>query len=106
VPIIDQSSRLDLLHVIVALAERQGNTTSPDRSAVMGDPTMSVSASIDDELLSDEFVVDPYPTYARLRREDPVHSSEAWGAWVVSRYADVQTVLPTKTWVTRGGTLP
>ena len=59
----------------------------------MGDRTVSVSASIDDELLSDAFVVDPYPTYARLRREDPVHRIEAWGAWVVSRYADVQTVL-------------
>ncbi len=52
-----------------------------------------VSASIDDDLLSERFVVDPYPTYARLRREDPVHWSEAWGAWVVSRHAEVQAVL-------------
>ena len=32
---------------------------------------------------------DPYPIYARLRREAPVHFSEAWGAFVVTRYADV-----------------
>lgn len=35
---------------------------------------------------------DPYPTYAALRRHDPVHRT-AWGAFVVSRYADCLAAL-------------
>jgi cytochrome P450 len=35
-----------------------------------------------------EFVADPYPTYHRLRTEDPVHESPM-GFWVLSRYEDV-----------------
>jgi len=35
-----------------------------------------------------EFVADPYPTYHRLRAEDPVHHSPL-GFWVLSRYEDV-----------------
>ncbi len=32
---------------------------------------------------------DPYPTYERLRQEDPVHYVEERGFWVLSRFADV-----------------
>jgi len=32
---------------------------------------------------------DPYPTYERLRDEDPVHYVEDRGFWVLSRFADV-----------------
>src|SRR5713101_9661059 len=39
-----------------------------------------------------EFVADPYPVYARLRAEDPVHQSPR-GFWVLTRYEDVATVL-------------
>jgi cytochrome P450 len=35
-----------------------------------------------------EFVADPYPTYQRLRSEDPVHLSPL-GFWVLTRYEDV-----------------
>jgi len=35
---------------------------------------------------------DPYPTYGRLRREDPVHRSP-FGMWVLSRHADVRAAL-------------
>ena len=38
------------------------------------------------------FIADPYPTYARLRVEDPVHRSPL-GLWVVTRYDDVATLL-------------
>jgi cytochrome P450 len=38
------------------------------------------------------FVDDPYPTYARLRTEDPVHFSDRLGAWMVTRYDDVDRV--------------
>ena len=40
-------------------------------------------------LLSPERRQNPYPFYARLLREAPVHFSEPWGTWVVTRYADV-----------------
>ena len=39
-----------------------------------------------------EFVADPYPTYHRLRTEDPVHHSPL-GFWVLTRYEDVVAVL-------------
>jgi cytochrome P450 len=39
-----------------------------------------------------EFVADPYPTYHRLRTEDPVHRSPL-GFWVLTRYEDVVGVL-------------
>ncbi len=35
----------------------------------------------------------PYPTYARLRDEAPVHYAEQTGTYCVSRYADVATVM-------------
>ena len=35
-----------------------------------------------------EFVADPYPTYHRLRTDDPVHHSPL-GFWVLTRYEDV-----------------
>ncbi|HJO18803.1 MAG TPA: cytochrome P450, partial [Acidimicrobiales bacterium] len=38
------------------------------------------------------FLVDPYPTYARLRDEDPVHRTPI-GTLIVSRYDDVHSVL-------------
>jgi cytochrome P450 len=36
---------------------------------------------------------DPYPSYAMLRREDPVHRIEKNGAFALSRYEDVSYVL-------------
>jgi cytochrome P450 PksS len=36
---------------------------------------------------------DPYPLFARMRREDPVHYSRVLRAWVVTRYADVLQAL-------------
>jgi cytochrome P450 len=39
-----------------------------------------------------EFVADPYPTYHRLRADDPVHQSPL-GFWVLTRYDDVVAAL-------------
>ncbi|HAQ22302.1 MAG TPA: cytochrome P450 [Acidimicrobiaceae bacterium] len=39
-----------------------------------------------------DFMVDPYPTYAHLRDEDPVHRN-ALGVLIASRYDDVHQVL-------------
>jgi cytochrome P450 len=48
-----------------------------------------VSATFDDRLTADEFFVDPYPTYDLMREQAPVVWSNAWGGWVLTRYADV-----------------
>jgi cytochrome P450 len=42
---------------------------------------------------SPDFVADPYPAFADLRRETPVFFDEPTGQWVVSRYADVNGLL-------------
>jgi pimeloyl-[acyl-carrier protein] synthase len=44
-------------------------------------------------LLEPQVLADPYPLYERLRREDPVHWDPYLHSWVVTRYADVITVL-------------
>lgn len=38
-------------------------------------------------------MADPYPAFAELRREEPVHWSEAIGSWVLTRYDDVSLAL-------------
>ncbi|MER7771514.1 cytochrome P450 [Kitasatospora sp. NPDC096140] len=44
------------------------------------------------DLLTPEARRDPYPFYARMRRESPVHRS-ADGIWYLTRYADVEAAL-------------
>ena len=36
------------------------------------------------------FVADPYPTWERIRAEDPVHWSERHRSWFLTRYADCE----------------
>ena len=45
------------------------------------------------QLLDPKVLANPYPLYQRLRTEDPVHWDPYLHAWVVTRYADVITVL-------------
>ncbi len=49
--------------------------------------------SVDYDPLDATFLADPYPTYARLRDEDPVHhhtrTDEVPDFWTLSRFADV-----------------
>ncbi len=45
--------------------------------------------TLDELLVSKEFLADPYPTLHRLREEDPVHWSESIGGWIVTKYDDV-----------------
>lgn len=52
------------------------------------DPSLSLYRLLDPAVLAD-----PYPLYARLRDEDPVHWDPYLHCWVVTRYADVLTVL-------------
>ena len=44
-------------------------------------------------LLDPEVLADPYPLYHQLQAESPVHWDPFLKAWVVTRYADVLTVL-------------
>ena len=44
-------------------------------------------------LLDPEVLANPYPLYHRLRSSDPVHWDPFLHTWVVTRYADVVTVL-------------
>src|SRR5262245_43838285 len=44
---------------------------------------------LDAALVSDEFLIDPYPTLRRLQSESPVVWSDSFGAWIVTRYDDV-----------------
>ncbi|HLI56512.1 MAG TPA: cytochrome P450 [Actinomycetota bacterium] len=53
-----------------------------------GSPPLSLYHLLDPEVLAD-----PYPLYRRLRQEDPVHWDPYLHAWVVTRYAEVVTVL-------------
>jgi cytochrome P450 len=48
------------------------------------------------DLFDPDFKANPYPTYARLRSEAPVHRvalPDGRGVWLVTRYEDVSTVL-------------
>jgi cytochrome P450 len=45
------------------------------------------------KLFGPEMLADPYPYYARLRSTDPVHWADQFDGWVLTRYADVMTVL-------------
>lgn len=40
------------------------------------------------DIFAPQFLADPYPTYALLRRTDPVHRTR-FGQWVLTRYEDV-----------------
>jgi len=46
---------------------------------------------LDEILVSQEFLEDPYPILRWLREEDPVHWSDSMGGWVLTRYDDIVT---------------
>ncbi|MEO8191572.1 MAG: cytochrome P450 [Acidobacteriota bacterium] len=66
-------------------------TTNAETPASVGKPPDSTLSLY--RLLDPEVLANPYPLYRRLRREDPVHWDPYLHAWVVTRYADVVTVL-------------
>src|SRR5207247_6189371 len=69
---------------------RAAASMSAARTTVMGNSDSALSLY---RLLDPAVVVDPYPLYRRLQTEDPVHWDPYLHAWVVTRYADVLTVL-------------
>lgn len=55
-------------------------------------PAMDPSLSLY-QLLDPAVLADPYPLFRRLREQDPVHWDPFLHAWIVTRHADVMTVL-------------
>ena len=51
------------------------------------------SAEVRLDFSSDEFLADPWPIYKELRRADPVHWSDAFRAFLVTRFEDVVELL-------------
>ena len=51
------------------------------------------TAKFDEYLVSTEFFANPYPTFAKLRENDPIYWSDSWKSWLVTRYADVMAML-------------
>jgi len=47
--------------------------------------------------LSPRVYRDPYPTYAKLRRQDPVHWNFLSQSWIISRYRDIDAILHDQT---------
>jgi pimeloyl-[acyl-carrier protein] synthase len=54
--------------------------------------TPTATAALDLDPLAPAMIVDPYPTYARLRAAGPVYLDPP-GTWFLARHADVQQVL-------------
>ena len=56
-------------------------------------PATADDQQLESMLAAPDFSQDPYPAYDALRSLDPVHRSEAWGAWVFTGYEDIKAVL-------------
>ncbi|MGL3107219.1 cytochrome P450 [Bradyrhizobium sp. BR 1432] len=52
-----------------------------------------MSSTFEVNVFSPAFLENPFPIYEQLRTHDPVYWSPELGAWLVSRYADVKTLL-------------
>ena len=65
-------------------------TTTTDKTSPPRKPSPTLSLY---QLLNPEVLANPYPLYQRLRTEAPVYWDPYLHAWVVTRYADVITVL-------------
>ncbi|MCY4547337.1 MAG: cytochrome P450 [Defluviicoccus sp.] len=65
--------------------------SEPDRPATAsGCPASALAAGF--EPFSQSYLADPYPFFARARREEPVFYSPETGYWVVARHADIVAV--------------
>jgi cytochrome P450 len=51
--------------------------------------TNTYTASLDDVLVSKDFLANPYPVLRQLREEEPVHWSDSIGGWILTRYDDI-----------------
>ncbi len=44
------------------------------------------------EFLTEEFRIDPFPTYRRLRDHEPVYQDKFQNRWIISRYEDIRAI--------------
>ncbi|MBH76641.1 MAG: hypothetical protein CL897_00205 [Dehalococcoidia bacterium] len=44
------------------------------------------------EFLTDEFRINPFPIYQRLREYDPVYQDKFQNRWIISRYEDIRAI--------------
>lgn len=51
------------------------------------------TSQFDEALTTAHFFENPYPLYHQMREQAPVYWSDAWQAWVITRYDDVMAVL-------------
>jgi cytochrome P450 len=54
---------------------------------------MVQAPQINEDLLCAEALADPYAYFARLRETDPIHWNPLWKGWIVTRHADIVSVL-------------
>ena len=47
------------------------------------------------EFLSEEFRLDPFPVYKRLRENTPVYQDKFQNRWIISRYEDIWNIYKT-----------
>jgi cytochrome P450 len=71
-------------------AERAPGVSAP---GIHGASEVRPAGAPADDLLAPEVVADPYPYFARLREEDPVHWNERSRAWLLTRYGDIVAAL-------------
>ena len=45
------------------------------------------------DLTRPDVLSDPYPTYAALRQQDPMHLDPETNSWMVTRHADAAAIL-------------
>jgi pimeloyl-[acyl-carrier protein] synthase len=63
------------------------NTSLPDQeNCFMATASENL---LDEALVSETFLRDPYPILLSLQKEDPVHWSESIGGWLIARYEDI-----------------
>ncbi len=65
----------------------------PGRNRKRTSESSRLLTNFDHLLTAPVFFADPYPTYDLMREQAPVVWSDAWGGWVLTRYADVVATL-------------
>jgi cytochrome P450 len=71
-----------------------GGTGAGDRAEEVDVSTGDAAGrDLDGLLESPSFLADPYPAFARLRAESPVHWVPAWNCWLITRGDDIDATI-------------